>query len=161
MDAAVLSFGAGVAILGCRMLKLTYMGRDNAMPVCLWDGCGYFFHCICWICSDSDLASISSLLASILPPSARMHCCHPASQHSNRSTQARTHTHSLTHWHIHTHPHTEDFSASLIFILDMLISTLKLESDHVGGGQMFLSDGRYCLFLVKTTTARMGEMFTE
>lgn len=71
-------------------------------------------HCICWICSDSDLASISSLLASILPLSARMHCCHPASQHSDRSTKIRTHslTHSLTHAHTHTPTHWRFLSSS-------------------------------------------------
>lgn len=48
------------------------------------------FHCICWICSASDLASISSLLASILPPTARMLCCHPTFQHSNICTHTHT-----------------------------------------------------------------------
>lgn len=57
------------------------------------------FHCICWICSDSDLASISSLLASTLPPAARIHCCHPTSHHSNACTHICTHTHAHANAH--------------------------------------------------------------
>lgn len=95
------------------------------------------FHCICWICSHSDLASISSLLASILSLSlslaARICCCHLASQNSNICTQICRHTHT------HTLEISQRDWASL-FLTGCWDRAFKLESDHCGK-QMFLSDG--------------------
>lgn len=75
---------SGVAIARCRPLKLTYMGEIMQCLSVSETVCGDFRCIFCWICSDSNLASISSLLASIrLLQTARMQHCHPTSRHSN------------------------------------------------------------------------------
>lgn len=104
------------------------MEKDNAKSVCFWDGCGFFFHSICWICSCSNLASISSLLVSTLPPTARILCCHFTSQHPNICT----HLIFFSSFSCSKPPH-------------FWYAAFRLDSDH-RGGQMFPSDGGYCLF---------------
>lgn len=70
--------------------------KNNATTACVLNDCGYFFFlCIGWICSDSDLANISSSLHSIFHSTARIYCSHPAIQNLNINLQACTNTHKL------------------------------------------------------------------
>lgn len=94
--------------------------------------------------SDSDLASISSLLASILSLTARIHCCHPTSQHSNLHTNVQTYTITLCR-----------FLSKSQFIFDMRDPGFKPRFRSSWWADVPL---RWWLVSVsvKTTTLRMG-----
>lgn len=76
-------------VIWCRQPELSdartdLHGEDKATPVCLPNRAVCVFHPICSIHSHSNPASISSLLASLLPPNCQNAACsHPAHHRSN------------------------------------------------------------------------------